>query len=98
MSSMQPLLIVGATEDHTVPASVSKAQYKRYARSPILASILEDLPQRENLISDKGIAYRPSKSDLARRGIFRQKMGEVLKGFNPHTGGGTDDQASDFGQ
>jgi hypothetical protein len=28
-----PLLIVGATKDHTVPASLSKAQYKRYKRS-----------------------------------------------------------------
>jgi pimeloyl-ACP methyl ester carboxylesterase len=29
-----PLLIVGAGKDHTVPASLSKAQYKRYQRSP----------------------------------------------------------------
>jgi hypothetical protein len=29
-----PLLLVGATEDHTVPASLTKAQYKRYERSP----------------------------------------------------------------
>jgi alpha-beta hydrolase superfamily lysophospholipase len=29
-----PLLIVGADEDHTVPASLSKAQYKRYENSP----------------------------------------------------------------
>jgi hypothetical protein len=29
-----PLLIVGATEDHTVPASLAKAQYKRSQRSP----------------------------------------------------------------
>jgi pimeloyl-ACP methyl ester carboxylesterase len=28
-----PLLIVGAGEDHTVPASLSEAQYKRYERS-----------------------------------------------------------------
>lgn len=36
-----PLLIVGATEDHTVPASVSKAQYKRYERSPARTDYLE---------------------------------------------------------
>src|ERR671938_376133 len=29
-----PLLLVGATEDHTVPASLSKAQYEKYGRSP----------------------------------------------------------------
>src|ERR687887_954363 len=29
-----PLLIVGATEDNTVPASLSKAQYAKYERSP----------------------------------------------------------------
>jgi pimeloyl-ACP methyl ester carboxylesterase len=36
-----PLLIVGATEDHTVPASLSKAQYKRYERSPAKTDYLE---------------------------------------------------------
>jgi hypothetical protein len=28
-----PLLIVGAGEDHTVPASLAKAAYKRYQKS-----------------------------------------------------------------
>jgi pimeloyl-ACP methyl ester carboxylesterase len=36
-----PLLIVGADEDHTVPASLSKAQYKRYERSPVKTDYLE---------------------------------------------------------
>lgn len=36
-----PLLIVGAAEDHTVPASLSKAQYKRYERSPAPTDYLE---------------------------------------------------------
>jgi pimeloyl-ACP methyl ester carboxylesterase len=36
-----PLLIVGAAEDHTVPASLSKAQYKRYERSPAQTEYLE---------------------------------------------------------
>jgi alpha-beta hydrolase superfamily lysophospholipase len=36
-----PLLIVGATEDHTVPASVSAAQYKKYERSPARTDYLE---------------------------------------------------------
>ena len=36
-----PLLIIGATEDHTVPASLAKAQYKRYERSPVKTDYLE---------------------------------------------------------
>jgi pimeloyl-ACP methyl ester carboxylesterase len=36
-----PLLIVGATEDHTVPASVSKAQHKKYERSSAKTDYLE---------------------------------------------------------
>jgi pimeloyl-ACP methyl ester carboxylesterase len=36
-----PLLIVGAAEDHTVPASLSKAQYKHYQRSPARTDYLE---------------------------------------------------------
>jgi alpha-beta hydrolase superfamily lysophospholipase len=36
-----PLLIVGATEDNTVPASLSKAQYAKYERSPAKTDYLE---------------------------------------------------------
>src|SRR5207237_2327155 len=36
-----PLLIVGAGEDHTMPASLAKAQYKRYERSPARTDYLE---------------------------------------------------------
>jgi pimeloyl-ACP methyl ester carboxylesterase len=36
-----PLLIVGAAEDNTVPASLSKAQYNRYGRSPASTDYLE---------------------------------------------------------
>jgi len=36
-----PLLIVGAEKDHTVPASVSKAQFKKYERSPAKTDYLE---------------------------------------------------------
>lgn len=36
-----PLLIVGAEEDHTVPASVSRAQHKKYERSPAKTDYLE---------------------------------------------------------
>ena len=36
-----PLLLVGAGEDHTVPASLTKAQYKRYERSPAKTDYLE---------------------------------------------------------
>src|SRR5438132_5969798 len=36
-----PLLIVGADEDHTVPAKLSKAQYKKYEKSPAQTDYLE---------------------------------------------------------
>jgi pimeloyl-ACP methyl ester carboxylesterase len=36
-----PLLLVGAGEDHTVPASLTKAQYKRYEKSPAKTDYLE---------------------------------------------------------
>jgi pimeloyl-ACP methyl ester carboxylesterase len=36
-----PLLLVGAAEDHTVPASLTKAAYKRYEKSPAKTDYLE---------------------------------------------------------
>ena len=36
-----PLLIVGATKDHTIPASVAKKQYKKYERSSARTDYLE---------------------------------------------------------
>jgi pimeloyl-ACP methyl ester carboxylesterase len=36
-----PLLLVGASEDHTVPASLTKAAYKRYEASPAKTDYLE---------------------------------------------------------
>jgi pimeloyl-ACP methyl ester carboxylesterase len=36
-----PLLIVGAEKDHTVPASLSRAQYKRYEGSPAKTEFIE---------------------------------------------------------
>ena len=36
-----PLLIVGAAEDHTVPASVSRTQYEKYQRSSAKTDYLE---------------------------------------------------------
>jgi len=36
-----PLLLVGATEDHTVPASLTKAQYKKYEKSPARTDYIE---------------------------------------------------------
>jgi pimeloyl-ACP methyl ester carboxylesterase len=36
-----PLLLVGATRDHTVPASLTKAQYKRYEHSPAKTDYVE---------------------------------------------------------
>jgi pimeloyl-ACP methyl ester carboxylesterase len=43
-----PLLIIGAEKDHTVPASLAKAQYKKYERSSALTDYLE-FPRRPHL-------------------------------------------------
>jgi pimeloyl-ACP methyl ester carboxylesterase len=40
-SERAPLLLVGATDDHTVPASLTKAAYKRYEASPAKTEYLE---------------------------------------------------------
>ena len=40
-SDRAPLLLVGATEDHTVPASLTKAAYKRYEHSRARTDYLE---------------------------------------------------------
>ena len=44
-----PLLIVGAENDQTVPASLSKAQFKRYERSPASTDYIE-LEGRPHLV------------------------------------------------
>jgi pimeloyl-ACP methyl ester carboxylesterase len=49
-----PLLIVGATEDHTVPASVSKAQYKKYEKSPAQTDYLEFEGRPHLFVSGEG--------------------------------------------
>jgi len=36
-----PLLIIAATDDHTVPASSSRASFKRYHKSPAVTEIVE---------------------------------------------------------
>ena len=36
-----PPLIIGADQDHTVPASVSKKQFKKYEKSPAQTDYLE---------------------------------------------------------
>lgn len=36
-----PLLIVGATEDKTVPASLAKKQYEKYEKSPASTDNME---------------------------------------------------------
>jgi alpha-beta hydrolase superfamily lysophospholipase len=49
-----PLLIVGATEDHIVPASLSQAQYRRYEHSPARTDYLEleDRPHLHMVAAD----------------------------------------------
>ena len=47
-SERAPLLIVGADKDHTVPASLSKAQYRKHEKSPAQTDYLE-FPGRPHL-------------------------------------------------
>jgi pimeloyl-ACP methyl ester carboxylesterase len=49
-----PLLIVGATEDHTVPASLAKKQYKKYDRSAAATDYLEFEGRPHLLMSAEG--------------------------------------------
>jgi alpha-beta hydrolase superfamily lysophospholipase len=44
-----PLLIVGADEDHTVPASLSKKQYEKYEKSDATTDFVE-FPGRPHLM------------------------------------------------
>jgi pimeloyl-ACP methyl ester carboxylesterase len=56
------LLIVGAAEDHTVPASLAKAQYKRYERSPAKTDYLEFEGRRTYTWSPPTGRRSPSRS------------------------------------
>ena len=47
-----PLLIIGADQDHTVPASVAKKQYKKYAKSPAQTDYLDEFAGRPHLMMD----------------------------------------------
>ena len=49
MADRAPLLIIGASEDHTVPASVSRAQYKKYEKSDAETEYAE-FPGRPHLM------------------------------------------------
>ena len=41
LAERAPLLLVGADQDHTVPASLTRAQYKKYEHSPAKTDYLE---------------------------------------------------------
>src|SRR3954449_2665551 len=49
-----PLLIGGAEKDHTVPASVSHAQYKKYEKSPARTDYLEFAGRPHLLVAGEG--------------------------------------------
>jgi alpha-beta hydrolase superfamily lysophospholipase len=51
-----PLLIVGAGEDNTVPASVSKAQYKKYEKSAARTDYLEFEGRPHLFVAGEGAA------------------------------------------
>jgi pimeloyl-ACP methyl ester carboxylesterase len=49
-----PLLITAAGHDHAVPAAISKATYRRYAKSPAITEYLEFTDRGHSLIVDHG--------------------------------------------
>ena len=64
-----PLLIVGAEQDHTVPASVAKEQHKKYERSPAQTDYLEFPGGRTCSIVGEG--WEEVAQHSGRRGLDR---------------------------
>ena len=49
-----PLLIISADNDHTVPAAIARATYKRYSKNPSLTEIVEMPGRGHSLAMDSG--------------------------------------------
>lgn len=68
-------------------APFARALWPMLSRVPILASILEDLPQTSNGLEVANgrprITYRPSPDDERRRAIFREELRPRLAGLRP---------------
>lgn len=69
---------------------------RRFAGTPIIASILEDAPDPENAVDTSGggwrIRYRLGGADMERRRILRDLVHRCFRRFGPVRGGGTEDR------
>jgi pimeloyl-ACP methyl ester carboxylesterase len=65
-----PLLIVGAEQDHTVPASLSKAQYKKYERSPAKTEYVEFEGRPHLMMAAEGWEELAASIDEWLRGVL----------------------------
>jgi pimeloyl-ACP methyl ester carboxylesterase len=65
-----PLLIVGAEQDHTVPASLSKAQYKKYERSPAKTDYVEFEGRPHMMMAAEGWEELAASIDEWLRGVL----------------------------
>jgi choline dehydrogenase-like flavoprotein len=69
---------------------------RRFTGAPILASVLEDLPNADNRVTVEKtklrITYQLGPGDTARRAVFRSAVRGVLRKLAPVTVSGTDDR------
>ena len=69
---------------------------RRFAGTPIIASILEDEPRPENFVDAASggwrMHYRIGSSEMERRRILRRLVRQAFRKFGPVRGGGTDDR------
>lgn len=65
---------------------------QRFARSPIVAGIVEDSPDLENRVQPGAIAYRLGADDERRRDLLRQQIQQAFRQLGPMRITGTDDR------
>jgi choline dehydrogenase-like flavoprotein len=69
---------------------------RRFAGTPIVASIVEDASDPNNAVEPSAdgwrIRYRPGAGDIERRRILRELVQRTFHRFGPVRGGGTDDR------
>ncbi len=69
---------------------------KRFAGTPIIASVVEDAPNPDNAVDTAGggwrIRYRIGPAEVERRRLLRDHVHRTFRRFGPVRGGGTEDR------
>jgi choline dehydrogenase-like flavoprotein len=69
---------------------------RRFAGTPIIASVLEDAPDPDNAVNTPGggwrIRYRLGSAEIERRRLLRDLVHRTFRRFGPVRGGGTEDR------